>query len=85
MLDTTFRTVRSAARTNALRRVLAEISDEATSADLLFLERWELHPSPGTAAALRIGQIRRANPQLAAEIRAEIDGGLTLPGRPMLD
>ncbi len=45
---------------------------ERLSADLLFLENWERNPAPGTAAALRIGQIRRANPRLAAEIREEL-------------
>jgi hypothetical protein len=29
---------------------------------------------PGAAAALRISQIRRANPKLAAAIRAELAG-----------
>jgi hypothetical protein len=40
--------------------------------DLLYLERWELHPLPGSAAALRVSQIRRANPELAAAIRDEL-------------
>jgi hypothetical protein len=48
------------------------VHDAASTADLLFLERWEINPEPGTAAALRIAQLRRANPALAAEIRAEI-------------
>jgi CRISPR/Cas system-associated protein Csm6 len=58
--------------TNAVRRALAAVRDERVAMDLLFLEAWELRPSPGTAAALRIGQMRRANPELAAELRAEI-------------
>ncbi len=66
------------AQTSALRRVLQDIQDEISAADLLFLERWELQPLPGTAAALRVGQIRRANPTLAAEIRAEVDRGRPL-------
>jgi hypothetical protein len=49
-------------------------------ADLLFLEQWELRPSPGAAAALRVIQLRRANPDLAAEIRAEL-GRLSLQER----
>jgi hypothetical protein len=39
----------------------------------LFLERWEICPLPGSAAALRVSQIRRANPELAAAIRSELD------------
>jgi hypothetical protein len=60
--------------TTALRRVLGDASDTASAADLLFLERWEMKPVPGSAAALRVSQIRRANPGLAAEIRAELAG-----------
>lgn len=74
MLDGIF----STARTNALQRVLSNLHDDNASADLLFLERWELEPLPGAAAALRIVQIRRANPALAAEIRAEISRGRPL-------
>jgi len=58
--------------TQALRRVLPQIRDHASAADLLFLERWEMYPLPGAAAALRVVQLRRANPQLAAEIREEV-------------
>ncbi len=68
----------AAARTNALQRVLSDLHDDAASADLLFLEQWELQPMPGAAAALRVVQIRRANPVLAAEIRAEISRGRPL-------
>ncbi|MCX7380612.1 MAG: hypothetical protein NT133_04135 [Alphaproteobacteria bacterium] len=58
--------------TMALRRRLAEGTDRSFAADLLFLERWEISPAPGSGAALRVSQIRRANPELAAAIRAEI-------------
>jgi hypothetical protein len=58
--------------TQALRRVLPQIRDHASAADLLFLERWEMYPLPGAAAALRVVQLRRANPELAAAIRAEV-------------
>jgi hypothetical protein len=58
--------------TEALRRVLPQVRDDMSAADLLFLERWEMYPLPGAAAALRVAQIRRANPQLAAAIRAEV-------------
>ena len=64
--------------TAAVRRVLDRINNHAVAADLLFLERWEMSPMPGAAAALRVGQIRRANPALAAEIRAELKNGRPL-------
>ncbi len=60
------------AQTDAVRRAVADTHSEALVADLLFLERWEMAPIPGPAAALRAAQIRRANPGLAAEVRAEI-------------
>ncbi len=59
-------------RTDALRRALVGCGD-ASAADLAFLETWEADPLPGPGAALRIVQIRRANPALAAEIRSELD------------
>jgi len=58
--------------TRAVQRALAAAPDASSAADLLFLERWEISPMPGIAAALRVGQLRRANPDLAAEIRAEV-------------
>lgn len=64
--------------TAALRRALAVSRDASERADLLFLERWEREPLPGSASALRVFQIRRANPQLAAEIRAELRLGRPL-------
>ena len=57
--------------TEALRHALLSC-DAAVAAELRFLEQWELHPTPGLAAARRIGQLRRAHPVLAAAIRAEI-------------
>lgn len=62
----------SLTHTSALRRVWPAVTNWSAAEDLLFLERWEMDPLPGTAAALRVGQIRRANPELAAEIRAEV-------------
>jgi hypothetical protein len=59
-------------RTEALRRALRTIRDEAAAADLLFLEFWQMQRHPGIAASLRASQIRRANPGLAAEIHAEL-------------
>ncbi len=58
--------------TAAVRSAVAQARDEATLADLLFLERWEIAPIPGLAAAMRVSQIRRANPDLAAAVRAEL-------------
>ena len=59
-------------RTEALRRALAACG-ESSAADLAFLEAWEADPVPGLGAALRVAQIRRANPALAAAIRAELE------------
>jgi hypothetical protein len=59
-------------RTEALRRALREVRDEAAAADLLFLEYWQVQRCPDIAASLRASQIRRANPTLAAEIYAEL-------------
>ena len=58
--------------TEALRRALGSVQDALSAADLIFLENWEMSSIPGVAAALRAGQLRRANPALAAEIRAEV-------------
>jgi hypothetical protein len=60
-------------RTQALRRALQQINDEAAAADLLFLEFWQSQRVPDVAASLRASQIRRANPTLAAEIYAELN------------
>ncbi len=70
-------------RTEAVRRAMRSFSDERSAWDLLFLEAWELEPAPGAAAALRVAQIRRANPELAAEVRAEIAGALRNRPRPL--
>ena len=59
-------------RTEALRRALQQVHDEGAVADLLFLEYLQTQRSSDIAACLRAGQIRRANPALAAEIHAEL-------------
>ena len=59
-------------RTEALRRVLRTVRDETMAADLLFLEDWWAQRRSGVADYLRASQIRRANPALAEEIRAEL-------------
>ena len=58
--------------TAAVRLALGTMREASVMADYLFLERWELQPSPGAASALRVTQIRRANPALAAAVRAEL-------------
>ena len=58
--------------TAVLQNALPRIRDRTAQADLLFLERWEMAPQSGTALALRVQQIRRANPELAKAIRAEV-------------
>ena len=64
--------------TSAVRRFLLQARGQAMLSDLLFLESWELAPTPGAAAALRVSQIRRANPELAAAVRTEIAGAARL-------
>jgi hypothetical protein len=59
-------------RTAAVRRALEQVRDDASIADLLFLETWEASPSPEVAAVLRVAQIRRANPALAEAVRDEL-------------
>lgn len=69
------------ARTRALREALAAVRDHAAANDLMFLEAWEICPTFGIGAVLRVGQIRRANPALAAEIRAELSRRAASPAR----
>lgn len=57
--------------TDVVRRALLDCAP-SEARDLRFLERWEADPEQGLAATLRAGQIRRANPVLAAAIRAEL-------------
>ena len=64
--------------TSALKDALHKAGDSRALSDLLFLERWERNPLPGPAAALRVSQIRRANPGLAEAIRVEL-GAAPLP------
>jgi hypothetical protein len=62
----------SLARTAALRHALGEVTDAHAAEDLLFLESWEANSVFSVATVLRASQVRRANPHLAAEIRAEL-------------
>lgn len=73
------------AHTDAARRALAGVVDRLAVADVRFLEDWERRPVFGSAAMLRMRQLRRAQPALAAEVRAEVvqrQQRLTGAGRP---
>lgn len=65
-------------RTMAVRRAVDTMHDHTATEDLLFLEDFETRGVPSVAAALRASQIRRANPLLAAELRAELKRGRPL-------
>ncbi len=71
-------TVPTLARTEAVRRALRGTGDRLAAADFLFLEAWETRGRPDIAATLRAAQIRRANPRLAEELRAEVTRGRPL-------
>jgi len=60
------------AQTAVLRRALSDMNDPSAAADLLFLEAWERSSVFCVATVMRASQIRRANPGLAAEIRADL-------------
>jgi hypothetical protein len=63
----------AAPRTAALRRALLDRRPGPGAADdLLFLEAWELRPTGDMADVLRVRQLRRANPDLAAAIKEEL-------------
>ena len=57
--------------TQSPQREVRTPSDRTHNADLLFLEAWEVNRSMNLGVMLRIRQIRRANPQLPAEIAAK--------------
>jgi hypothetical protein len=68
--------------TLAVRQALQGVNDTHLEADLLFLEAWEMHPTSNLGVTLRASQIRRANPDLAAAIGAELRAA-TQPRSPM--
>ncbi len=70
--------VPSAPRTQAIRRALVGTRSHTAAGDLLFLEAWERRASANLCDMLRAAQIRRANPALAAELRAELSRGRPL-------
>lgn len=67
--------------TTVLQHALPRIRDRSAQDDLLFLERWEIAPQSGSGQALRVQQIRRANPELAEAIRSEVAGLRAAPSR----
>jgi hypothetical protein len=67
--------------THAVRQALQGINNSKIEDDLLFLEAWEMHPSSHLGVTLKAGQIRRANPGLAAAIDAELKASSTNRGR----
>jgi hypothetical protein len=58
---------------DALREALERYHDDSATSDLLLLVAWENQPASNLGTILRIAQIRRANPVLAAELRASRD------------
>ncbi len=58
--------------TLAVRQALQNANNSRIADDLLFLEGWEMHPSSNLGVTLKASQIRRANPDLAAAIDAEL-------------
>ena len=67
--------------THAVRQALQGINNSKIEDDLLFLEAWEMHPSSHLGVTLKAGQIRRANPGLAAAIDAELKASSSGKGR----
>jgi hypothetical protein len=68
----TTQSVRKPPFTLAVRQALQNVNNSRIEDDLLFLEAWEMHPSPNLGLTLKASQIRRANPDLAAAIDAEL-------------
>jgi hypothetical protein len=58
--------------TLAVRQALQNVNNSRIEEDLLFLEAWEIQPSANLGVTLKASQIRRANPDLAAAIDAEL-------------
>ena len=73
--------VKRSAQTHAVRQALQGVNNYQIEADLLFLEAWEMHPSSHLGVTLRASQIRRANPDLAAAIGAELKAGSSASSR----
>jgi hypothetical protein len=67
--------------TRAVRQALEGTNNSKIEDDLLFLEAWEMHRSSHLGVTLKAGQIRRANPGLAAAIDAELKASSRNRGR----
>ena len=67
---------------DALLQALEYYHDDSATSDLLFLMAWEVRPTSDLSVVLRIAQIRRANPVLAAELRAREAAGRDWPSHP---
>ena len=52
----------------AVRRIFPGVNNSPEQSDLLFLATWERRHPANLGAVLRAGQIRRANPELAAAV-----------------
>lgn len=70
MLDDSVRSF--APMTVAVKEALKGVHDSAVESDLLFLEAWQVAQTSHPGLSLRASQIRRANPDLAAAIGAEL-------------
>jgi hypothetical protein len=68
----TIQSMRKPPFTLAVRQALQNANNSRLEEDLLFLEAWEMHPCPDLGVTLKASQIRRANPDLAAAIDAEL-------------
>jgi hypothetical protein len=62
-------------RPDVLLKALEHYHDDSATSDLLLLMAWEVRPTSDLGVVLRIAQIRRANPVLAAELRAREAAG----------
>jgi hypothetical protein len=71
----TIQSMRRPPFTIAVRQALQNVNNSQIADDLLFLEAWEMRPSSNLGVTLKAGQIRRANPELAAAIDAELRAG----------
>ena len=58
--------------TRAVSVALLDARDPSARSDLLFLEAWQMQRPDDLGATFRAGQIRRANPGLAAAIEREL-------------
>lgn len=69
-----------AAADTAQQCIPAHVPAHGLAEDLLFLDAWERGLVPWPGALLRVRQIRRANPALAAQLRAELARPLVRDG-----